>query len=147
HEAHYAAEDSPFIGDDDLRGRGRTGRCRESAPGGRAYAGRGQESGQQGGRLTTDPRPDLKPLHPVLYESAVRSALLEDLGRAGDLTTDAIVARDAQATAWIVARAAGRIAGREVALCGFPVLDTRVRSRSEERRVGKEGRSRGCGEV
>ncbi len=69
--------------------------------------------------MTTDPQPDLKPLHPVLYESAVRSALLEDLGRAGDLTTDAIVARDAQATAWIVARAAGRIAGLEVALLLF----------------------------
>jgi len=30
------------------------------------------------------------PLYPLMYEGLVRSALLEDLGRAGDLTTDAI---------------------------------------------------------
>ncbi len=93
--------------------------------------------------MTTDPQPDLKPLHPVLYESAVRSALLEDLGRAGDLTTDAIVARDAQATAWIVARAAGRIAGLEVALFAFHLLDTRVQS---EIRVS-DGEDAGAGET
>jgi len=93
--------------------------------------------------LTTDSQLDLKPLHPLLYESAVQSALLEDLGRAGDLTTDAIVARDTQATAWIVARAGGRIAGIEVALCAFRLLDMRVQS---EIRVS-DGEDAGAGET
>ena len=31
------------------------------------------------------------PLHEVMIEPLVRAALLEDLGRAGDITTDAIV--------------------------------------------------------
>ena len=30
-------------------------------------------------------------LSPIMVEPSVRAALLEDLGRAGDLTTDAIV--------------------------------------------------------
>jgi len=33
----------------------------------------------------------LTPLLPLMYEPLVRTALLEDLGRAGDITTDAIV--------------------------------------------------------
>ncbi|MBI4545059.1 MAG: nicotinate-nucleotide diphosphorylase (carboxylating), partial [Gemmatimonadetes bacterium] len=41
----------------------------------------------------------------------LRRALREDLGRAGDLTTDAIVPADTLAAARLVTRAAGRIAG------------------------------------
>jgi len=33
----------------------------------------------------------LTPLLPLMYEPLVRTALLEDLGRAGDITADAIV--------------------------------------------------------
>jgi len=32
----------------------------------------------------------LNPLLPIMYEPIVRTALLEDLGRAGDITADAI---------------------------------------------------------
>ena len=40
----------------------------------------------------------------VLYEPTVRAALAEDLGTAGDLTSDAAIPEDARATADIVAR-------------------------------------------
>ena len=58
--------------------------------------------------------------YPLLYEETVRRALLEDLGRAGDITTDAIVPPGEEAAAAsLMARAEGRIAGLEVALCAF----------------------------
>jgi nicotinate-nucleotide pyrophosphorylase (carboxylating) len=71
-------------------------------------------------------RPHLPPLWPLLYEEAVRRALAEDLGRAGDLTTDAIVPANRLAEARLVARAAGRIAGVEPALAAFRLLDPSV---------------------
>ena len=64
--------------------------------------------------------------YPLLYEEIVRRALLEDLGRAGDLTTDAIVPADEFAVASVIARSKGRIAGLEIALHVFRCLDTRV---------------------
>jgi len=66
------------------------------------------------------------PLHPLLYEATVRAALAEDLGRAGDLTTDAIVPPDARVAASIAARKAGRIAGLDVAAAAFRLLDPAV---------------------
>jgi nicotinate-nucleotide pyrophosphorylase (carboxylating) len=65
-------------------------------------------------------------LHPFLYEKAVRRALAEDLGRAGDITTDAIVPFEAVATAAIAVRETGRVAGLEVALHAFRLLDDGV---------------------
>ena len=62
-------------------------------------------------------------LLPLLYDEVVRRALAEDLGRAGDLTTDAIVPADLAGRAAIVARAAGRVAGLEPALHAFRLLD------------------------
>jgi nicotinate-nucleotide pyrophosphorylase (carboxylating) len=63
------------------------------------------------------------PLYPILYEPLVRRALEEDLGRAGDLTSDAILPPDLMGEARIVARAAGRVAGLPAALAAFPILD------------------------
>ncbi|QQR72395.1 MAG: carboxylating nicotinate-nucleotide diphosphorylase [Holophagales bacterium] len=62
-------------------------------------------------------------LSPLLYDDVVRRALAEDLGRAGDLTTEAIVDPAALARASVVARGAGRIAGLEAALHAFVLLD------------------------
>ncbi len=59
-------------------------------------------------------------------EPIVRAALLEDIGRGGDLTTDAIVAPDRHATAKIVARDGGTVAGLEIALLAFRLLDDRI---------------------
>ncbi len=63
------------------------------------------------------------PLPPLLYEERVRRALAEDLGRAGDVTTDATVPADRAGEAAIVARSPGCVAGLEVALATFRVLD------------------------
>jgi len=65
-------------------------------------------------------------LHALQYEPIVRRALEEDLGRAGDLTTDTLVDADTQAEAQVVARETGRVAGLEVAMAAFRLLDPAV---------------------
>ncbi len=60
---------------------------------------------------------------PLLYEPLLRRSLREDLGRAGDLTTDAIVPANRQAEAVIFSRSAGRIAGGPMAGRVFQLLD------------------------
>jgi nicotinate-nucleotide pyrophosphorylase (carboxylating) len=65
----------------------------------------------------------LRPPPAVLTDSIVRRALEEDLGGAGDLTTDAIVGRDERAEARIVAREAGRVAGLRISCSAFHLLD------------------------
>jgi nicotinate-nucleotide pyrophosphorylase (carboxylating) len=68
----------------------------------------------------------LTPLYPILYESIVRRALEEDLGRAGDLTSDTVLPPGLRAEADVVARKAGRIAGLDAALCAFRLLDPSI---------------------
>jgi nicotinate-nucleotide pyrophosphorylase (carboxylating) len=63
------------------------------------------------------------PLYPILYEGLVRRALEEDLGRAGDLTSDACLPPDLQGEAKVVVRRAGRIAGLDASLAAFRLLD------------------------
>ena len=70
-------------------------------------------------------------LHPLTFEPIVRAALAEDLGRAGDITTDSIVPADAVATARLAARKDGRVAGLEVALSAFRILDPAAELRVE----------------
>jgi nicotinate-nucleotide pyrophosphorylase (carboxylating) len=67
------------------------------------------------------------PLLPLLYGDVVRRALVEDLGLAGDITTDAIVPPDLTGRAVVVARARGRVAGLEPALFAFRLLDPTCR--------------------
>jgi nicotinate-nucleotide pyrophosphorylase (carboxylating) len=67
------------------------------------------------------------PLYPLQYEGLVRDALREDLGQAGDLTTDAIVPSDRRARGVIIFRREGRVAGLDVALAAFRELDPLVR--------------------
>jgi nicotinate-nucleotide pyrophosphorylase (carboxylating) len=68
----------------------------------------------------------LQPPLPLLYEPVVQAALREDLGRAGDLTTDAVVPESARATARLLARQAGRVAGLTISCRAFTLLDDRV---------------------
>lgn len=68
----------------------------------------------------------LTPPHPLQYEPLLRDALAEDLGTAGDLTTDAVVDPRATAHGALVARAAGRVAGAGIAAATFAVLDPDV---------------------
>jgi nicotinate-nucleotide pyrophosphorylase (carboxylating) len=63
------------------------------------------------------------PLSPVLYEDLVRRALAEDLGRGGDITSDAVVPAELPAAARIVSRGRGRIAGVDVAATAFRITD------------------------
>jgi nicotinate-nucleotide pyrophosphorylase (carboxylating) len=63
------------------------------------------------------------PLYALQYEPLVRQALEEDLGRAGDLTTNAIIPPQARTMGRLVARRAGCIAGLEVAAGVFRLLD------------------------
>jgi len=73
-----------------------------------------------------EPLPRLTQPLPLLYERIVRQALEEDLGRAGDITTDAIVPSGASAKGSVVARTPGRIAGLEIALSAFRQLDPAI---------------------
>ena len=66
------------------------------------------------------------PLPSVIYDALVRDTLREDLGRAGDLTTDATVPAGVWAVAHLRARRTGRVAGLAVALHAFRVLDPAV---------------------
>ncbi|WP_316195702.1 MULTISPECIES: carboxylating nicotinate-nucleotide diphosphorylase [unclassified Bradyrhizobium] len=69
----------------------------------------------------------LAPLSPLLYEPLVRTALLEDLGRTGDITTDAIVPVEQRGSLALRARQNGVIAGLEVARCAFQMISPAVR--------------------
>ncbi len=62
----------------------------------------------------------------LLVEPVVRSALLEDLGRAGDLTTDSIVPSTARARTALVARQRGVVAGLGAASMAFRLVDPSI---------------------
>ena len=59
----------------------------------------------------------------VMLEPLVRMALLEDLGRAGDLSTDTIVPADAVDELRLVARQEGVLAGLDLARLAFVLMD------------------------
>jgi len=61
-------------------------------------------------------------LPPMLIEEAVRAALAEDLGCAGDVTTQATIPPSAQARAGIFARDSGVVAGLQAARAAFTSL-------------------------
>src|SRR5215831_1044613 len=63
------------------------------------------------------------PLDVQSYRDVVRRALDEDLGAAGDITTDATVPSDARARGRFLVKAACVLAGLEVALEAFRILD------------------------
>ncbi|CAN7469914.1 carboxylating nicotinate-nucleotide diphosphorylase [Pararhizobium sp. LjRoot235] len=70
----------------------------------------------------------LRPELPALMaEEHVRAALLEDLGRAGDITTYATIAPDRTATAEMNARETGVVAGMELARAAFRLIDPAIR--------------------
>jgi nicotinate-nucleotide pyrophosphorylase (carboxylating) len=69
----------------------------------------------------------IPPLPEVMLEPLVRAALLEDLGRAGDLTTDAIVPPSARASATLAARQPGVVAGLDLARLAFRLIDPAIR--------------------
>jgi nicotinate-nucleotide pyrophosphorylase (carboxylating) len=66
------------------------------------------------------------PLLRIMIEPLVRNALLEDLGRAGDLTTNAVVPADAKVRTALVARQNGVIAGLDLARLAFELIDPTI---------------------
>ena len=69
---------------------------------------------------------NISPLPMIMLEPLARAALLEDLGRAGDLTTDAIVPADARVTTVLAARQPGVLAGLDLAALVFRLIDPRI---------------------
>ena len=67
------------------------------------------------------------PPHALLIEPIVKHALIEDLGRAGDITTDAIIRPDASIRAVIAARQGGIVSGLIAADLAFKLIDAAVR--------------------
>jgi nicotinate-nucleotide pyrophosphorylase (carboxylating) len=69
----------------------------------------------------------LTPLPALLVEPIVRQALIEDLGRAGDITTDAIAPLGRMAEAVMASRQEGVVAGLDLAALAFRLMDSAIR--------------------
>ncbi|MGC2600225.1 MAG: hypothetical protein WA384_02600, partial [Rhodomicrobium sp.] len=61
-----------------------------------------------------------------LVAGVVRAALEEDLGLAGDITTNALIPADAVSEAILALREDGRIAGLPLAIAAFRALDPQM---------------------
>lgn len=68
-------------------------------------------------------KPNRPTLSPIMIEDAVRAALREDLGRAGDITTLSTIGPDAQASAVLNSREHGVVAGIDIAAAAFAAMD------------------------
>ncbi|MBM3560672.1 MAG: carboxylating nicotinate-nucleotide diphosphorylase [Alphaproteobacteria bacterium] len=66
------------------------------------------------------------PLPAIMVEPLVRAALLEDLGRAGDITTDATIDAAATMSGVIAARQPGAISGTDAAAIAFRLMDPAI---------------------
>jgi nicotinate-nucleotide pyrophosphorylase (carboxylating) len=68
----------------------------------------------------------------ILLEPLARMALLEDLGRAGDITSDALVPPDVMATCYLVSRQPGIVAGLDLAKLAFELIDPAISLKIEK---------------
>lgn len=68
----------------------------------------------------------MSPLADVMLEPLVRQTLLEDLGRAGDLTSNLIIPADAYSCLRLTARETGVLAGMDLARLAFALMDARI---------------------
>jgi len=73
--------------------------------------------------MTTLALPFTNPPHALLIEPIVLHALEEDLGRAGDITSDLIIPASKKAKVKLAARKPGTIAGLIAAECAFHMVD------------------------
>jgi nicotinate-nucleotide pyrophosphorylase (carboxylating) len=74
------------------------------------------------------PEPDMPliPLPDLMLEPLVRNALLEDLGRAGDITTNAVIPAHHKWRGALAARQPGLVAGIDLARLTFRLLDPTI---------------------
>ncbi|MCT7662647.1 carboxylating nicotinate-nucleotide diphosphorylase [Shinella kummerowiae] len=70
--------------------------------------------------------PYLPVLSPLMVEDQVRAALSEDLGRAGDITSQATIAPGVVARAELNAREDGVVAGLDLARAAFRLMDPAI---------------------
>jgi len=68
----------------------------------------------------------LTKLPALMIEPCVRAALLEDLGRAGDITSDAIIGPEVRAEVALVARETGVLAGLDFARTAFALIEPSI---------------------
>jgi len=71
--------------------------------------------------------PEVPPLADVMLEPLVRNTLQEDLGRAGDLTSNLIIPAQARTCLRFVARERGVLAGLDLARLAFRLMDPSIR--------------------
>ncbi len=71
--------------------------------------------------------PFTRPPHTLLVEPIVRHALEEDLGRAGDITSELTIPADTRSKARLAARKAGTISGLVAAERAFVLVDPALR--------------------
>lgn len=71
--------------------------------------------------------PHLPVLSPLMVEEQVRAALAEDLGRAGDITSQATIAPGMTARAELNVREEGVLAGLDLARAAFRLMDPAIR--------------------
>lgn len=76
---------------------------------------------------TVYPENTLPPLPRLLVEPVVRAALMEDLGRAGDITSNAVIPADARLKGAVVTREPGVVAGVDAAVVTFALIDPAVK--------------------
>lgn len=76
--------------------------------------------------MTERALPFTRPPEAMSIEPTVRRALEEDLGRAGDLTSQLVVPADMTALARLAARKGGTVAGLSAAACAFRLIDGTV---------------------
>lgn len=69
----------------------------------------------------------MSPLPRVMLEPLIRAALLEDLGRAGDITSDALIPPDLTATCALVSRQPGVLAGLDLAQLAFELIGPAIK--------------------
>lgn len=69
----------------------------------------------------------IAPLPPLLIDEAVSRALREDLGDAGDITTNACIPANARSRAVLAARKPGIIAGDDLARAAFRLVDPAIK--------------------
>ena len=80
-----------------------------------------------------------EPLPAIMMEPLVRAALLEDLGRAGDITSAATIPASIRMDGVIVSRQSGVVAGTDAAALAFRLLDSGISvevDRQDGSRVG-----------
>lgn len=82
-------------------------------------------------------------LHRSMYLPVIETAFQEDLGAAGDLTTEAVIPPGASASAVLSTRQDGTAAGLEVAAAAFAYADGRIAFRS----LCHDGDEVGAGQV